>query len=278
VSSAQSPITQSQAANPRDRRSWERYLLHEAEGKLIYGSATLRCQFIDVSLGGCRLRTEQRFSAGALAKVDVVLQIHGITQRMSGITQWTGKGNMIGVRFVHASPQTKNQFAALLTCLVDKEAAETILETVASTGTVAAAVPGTRSPAPPASSVQPAQDSKPDVPHAAPHAVEVAPKESEASIRLLKDGTYMAGTVVDLSLESCTLRMERPFTLGIYIRVEMSFHVRGLTFQLAAVSREILDKHTVEFRFLDVSKRKQEELAQVIEEIRVEKERLAGQP
>lgn len=261
MSSARSPVAQPASANPRDRRSWERYLLHEAEGTLIYGPANFRCRFIDVSLGGCCVRTEQRFSAGALAKVDVVLQIHGMTQRMSGITQWTSKGNLVGVRFVHPSPHAKNQFAALLTCLADKEAAETVRETVASTETIATAVPGTRSHTQPVGSARPAQDAKPDVPQAVAHAVEVAPKESEASIRLLKDGTCLAGEVVDLSLEGCTLRMERPFTLGIYIRVEMSFHVRGLTFQLAGVSREILDKHTVEFRFLDVSKRKQEELA-----------------
>ena len=254
----------------RERRAWERYLLAETEGKIIYRHETLPCRLIDISLGGCRVRTERRFAAGALARVDVVLELHGITQRIAGMTQWTGKENQVGIQFLHASALAKNQFAALLTGLIDEVAAEAVKEAakeaVASPG---AAIAAAAARVALANSTQAASPAK----VAEAEAVESGLKESQAVIRLLKDGSEMAGDVVDLSLEGCTLRMVRPFNLGIYVRVEVSFHVRGLMFRLAGVSQEILDKCTVGFRFLDVSRRKREELEQVIEELRAAKEK-----
>ena len=241
----------------RERRSWERYGFGEAQGKLLYGHAAMSCRFIDISLGGCCVRTEKRFAAGALAKLEVLFDLHGMPQRIAGITQWTGKGNELGIRFVHATPQAKNQFAALLTGLIDETAAAAVKEAVAT----AASAPVQSQLA---GSVQAA-----DVSKAGEHsAVESAQDESQAVVHFLKDGSQIAGSVVNLSLEGCTLQLVRAFNLGIYVRVEISFHVRGLTFQLAGVSQEIYDKHTVGFRFLDVSRRRREELAQAIEEMR----------
>ena len=250
----------------RERRAWERYQFGESAGKLIYRHAALPCRFIDISLGGCCVRTEKRFADGALAKLEVVFALHGLPQRIRGITQWTGRKNELGIRFVFATPQDKNEFAALLTGLIDEAAAEAVKEAtgaaaVASSAGVPARLPGAGVPqlAPP----QPqARDSAP---------MELDSGESQAVVHFVKDGSEVAGTVVDLGLEGCTLRVVRPFNLGIYVRVEISLHVRGLILQLAGVSQEIHDKHTVAFRFLDVSPRRREELAQLVEEMRAAK-------
>jgi hypothetical protein len=262
----------------RERRVWERYLLAETAGTIIYRHLTLPCRLLDISLGGCRVRMEQRFAAGALARVDVVLELHGITQRIGAMTQWTGKDNQLGIQFLHASALAKNQFAALLTGLIDEVAAEAVKEVVKqaaalSAGAIAATA-STRQPE--KQSGGPAQAIPPSGSGEAA-AIEPEQKQSQAVIRFLKDGFEMASEVVDLSLEGCTLRTVRPFTLGIYVRAEVSFHVRGLVFQLAGVSQEIYDKCTVGFRFLDVSRRKREELEQVIEELRAAKAKRQGQ-
>lgn len=258
----------------RERRAWERYLLTETTGKIIYRQMGFPCEFRDISLGGCRVRTEQRFVAGALAKVDVLLELHGIAQRIGGMTQWTGKDNQLGIRFVHASPQTKNEFAALLSGLIDAVAAEAVKEAVKE-GVAVSAVAADKAASlllTAGSAQLPVrallQSGAPEV-----TAIEPEQRESQAVIRFLKDGSEMAGDVVDLSMAGCTLRMVRPFTLGIYVRVEVTFHVRGLVFQLAGVSQEIHDKCTVGFRFLDVSRRRGEELAQAIGELRALKEK-----
>jgi len=263
VSAGQSPIPASSAAansrtSNRERRGWERYRFDQAEGKLIHGQSTMPCRFVDISLGGCCVSTEKRFAAGALARVEVLFDLHGMPQRIAGITQWTGKNNQIGIRFVHATPQAKNQFVALLTGLIDEGAAEAVREVVESAPVASAPV-----------QTEPTNSAQATGHPAAvePSTVELAQGESQAVIRLLKDGSQIAGAVVDLSLECCTLRLVRAFTLGIYVRVEISFHLRGLTFQVAGVSHEVYDKHTVGFRFLDVSKRRLEELAQAIGEM-----------
>jgi hypothetical protein len=263
----------------RERRAWERYILAETVGKIICSHVTFPCRFVDISLGGCCARTEQRFTAGALAKVEVRLDLHGVAQRIGGITQWTGRDNLLGIQFRHASPLARNQLAALLTGLIDETAAEAVKEAVAS-GAIASlpASLSVSSPVPAATSASAASPLQKQQPTAGePTPVEPDQKESQAVIRLLKDGSQMTGDVVDLSLEGCTLRMTRPFTLGIYVRVEVSFHVCGLVFQLAGVSQEIYDKCTIGFRFLEVSRRRGEELAQVIEELRVAREKQAGE-
>jgi hypothetical protein len=257
----------------RERRAWERYGLANTEGKLIHRQVAIACRLVDISLGGCCLRTEKRFAAGALAGVEVVFDLHGLPQRIAGITQWTTKDHQVGVRFMHASPQAKNQFAALLIGLIDEVSAEAVREAVAA----AVITPGARAARPAATPLPAVEQSAPQATAHAPGSADSA-QDSEAVVHFLKDGSRTAGAVVDLTLEKCTLHLARPFTLGIYVRVEISFHIRGLYFQLAGVSQEIYDKQTIGFRFLDLSSRRREELAQAIEERRAAAERSKSQP
>ena len=267
MSTARPSMVESDTASrtsKRERRGWERYSLTDTEGKLIYRHQAMNCRLIDISLGGCCIRTEKRFTHGALAKVEVHFHLHGLPQRIAGITQWTSKGNELGIRFEHASPRTKNEFVALLTGLFDEAAAEAVREAALAEATTPVA---STAPSPSAASSQPPLVSTDNGSIAA----ESAEPSSQAVIHFLKDGSQSAGDVIDLSMEGCTLRLVRPFTVGIYVRVEISFHIRGLVFQLAGVSQEIHDKHTVTFRFLDMSRRRREELTQAIEERRAEK-------
>lgn len=114
----------------RDRRIYERYGLEAPQGKLKYNGTRIPCDIVDVSLGGCCIHTASRFVAGNLAQVEVEMPIHGMLLRMTGITQWTSRNNLVGVRFIHPSQRSKNELAGLLTCLVDKSAADVVAAAV----------------------------------------------------------------------------------------------------------------------------------------------------
>jgi hypothetical protein len=114
----------------RDRRIFERYGLENPKGSLKYNGDKTPCDIVDVSLGGCCIRTETRFVAGNLAQVQVEMPIHGMLLRMAGITQWTSRNNLVGIRFIHPSQRSKNELAGLLTCLVDKSAADVVAAAV----------------------------------------------------------------------------------------------------------------------------------------------------
>jgi hypothetical protein len=50
-------------------------------------------------------------------------------------------------------------------------------------------------------------------------------------------------------------------------QAEVTFHVQGLPFRLGAVTQQMLDKRTVEIRFVQMSRRHRDDLNQVISEL-----------
>ena len=268
----------------RERRMYERFALGGAFGHLISRGVLFPCQFIDISLGGCCLRAENPFTEGALAPVEIVLLIFGLVLRIDGVTQWTTQENLVGVRFMHPSSGSKNQLAALLTCLIDRSAAAAVREAVAA----ASEAPGLPILVAPALASAPAPSSVTEegeleeMVHGRQPAGEAAHKpmlpieeEWPAVVRFLKSRAHIQGLIVDLKPEGCTVRTGEPFPGGLNDHVELSFCILGLPFQLAGVTAVLLDQHNVDIRFLVMSRRKREELRQVLEELREAKERAA---
>jgi len=251
-------------------------------------------------MGGCRLLTENPFAAGALAQVEVVLLAYGLVLRIGGETQWATGDCQVGVRFQHPTPRSKNQLAGLLTCLIDENVAELVKKEVASAGAITASpvlaaqphdeatLPPEPTPVPQEEQAalilpqvcesEPAPVSTPEpVPVAAPPRKVVSygsqsvqcPEDCAwpAVLRFLKDSLNLAGTIVDLGLEGCSVRTGALFTGGQDVRVEVLFRLQGLPFQLAGVTASMLDRDTVDIRFLEMSRRKREELSQVIDEL-----------
>jgi hypothetical protein len=268
----------------QDHRAYERFELGDDRGSLIYAGAKTACQVVDISLGGCCLRTDLPFSAGALAPVEVALPICGMMLRIRGITQWTKLQYLVGVRFIHPNSRSKNLLAGLLTCLADGSATELVKEAIA-----AEVVAGTATQSPalalavelpqarlqsPAPAATPEDDQKPE--ETLPSAESPASNESEglkleeddwsAVLHFLKDGSELAGVVTGLSQEGCSVRTTEPFIAGIHIRVEVEFRMRGLPLRLAGVTEKVREKHMIDIRFLHLSHRKLEELAQVLDE------------
>ena len=311
-----------------DRRVYERFGLDAPGGSLHYKGKKFPCQVVDVSLGGCCVRTEGRFLPGSLADVEVVLPIQGMLLRMAGTTQWVSGQNLVGVRFLHGSLASKNSLASLLTCLVDESATEEVKAAVAAaaqTSTPVVAVElaqDARTPAAPTPKSGPLQEHRealPPSPHherpklAGPHPVELdqpipiqawanrtdadhadashaescqaaasqaaskheartgAPSavrdEWHAILRFLKDGSRQAGALAGLSQSGCSVRTTEPFAAGIHVRLEVDFQMLGLPFLLAGVTEDVPERHTVTIRLLEMSHRKQEELAELVAEL-----------
>jgi len=133
VNTAQSRVSETgkgKEARGRDRRRDDRYVLNGAMGRLLYEWDNWPCEFVDISLSGCCLRLKTYFEPGGLAPVEVVVPLLGIQVRLRGVTQWVSLNGLTGVRFVYPSARAKNEFASLLSGLVDDTAAEVVKEAV----------------------------------------------------------------------------------------------------------------------------------------------------
>ncbi len=109
----------------------DRFDLERSPGTLLHKGSDIPCEMLDISLSGCRLETMRPFTAGALESVRVTLSIHGMLLSIWGITQWTSRERLLGIRFVHPTGRTKNQLAGLLTCVLDETVAEVVKEAIA---------------------------------------------------------------------------------------------------------------------------------------------------
>jgi hypothetical protein len=274
------------AASGRDKRMDERFRLNGAPGKLIHRGVIIPCEMVDVSLSGCSLRTLTRFTAGALESVKVVLSIHEMVLSIWGITQWTRWDELVGIRFIHPTGRTRNQLAGLLTCILDQSAAELVKQAIAKS----AREPGSAiivlehplevsEPEPAAEEVTEVEDEEFQAPPSAPpppkrpelhseHKVlSLEVGDSPAMLHLVAEGTSVAGHMVDVSQDGCLLRLARPLPVRLNAQAEVDFHLQGLPFLLPGLTKDLHDEQILEIRFTEMSRRKRDDLSQVILEL-----------
>jgi hypothetical protein len=279
----------------RDKRVDERFDLDRASGALIHKGTSIPCEMFDVSLSGCRLRTLQPFTAGALESVKVVLAIQGMVLSIWGITQWTQGDRMIGVRFIHPTGRTRNQLAGLLTCLLDSSATEMVMKAVAAAAGEAGGAIITLEHPPP---VEPEPEPEPEIaetleeeefqqappPPPPPKRPELKSEhkvlsmevgDSPAVLHLVAEESIVTGNVLDVSQDGCLVRLARPFAMRLNAQVEVDFHLRGLPFRLPGKTKEMYGDQLVEIRFTEINLRKQDDLSLVILEL-IEASKAAG--
>jgi hypothetical protein len=63
------------------------------------------------------------------------------------------------------------------------------------------------------------------------------------------------------------MRLSRLHSVRLKAQAEVIFHVQGLPFRLAGVTREMHDKRTLEIQFNQMSRRSRDDLNQVITEL-----------
>jgi hypothetical protein len=94
--------------------------------------------------------------------------------------------------------------------------------------------------------------------------------DEAASLLLIKHNATVPCRVVDISLTGCRLRSGERFLPGIQTRVEISFKVHGLVFRFNGVAQWTDDHYTVGIRFVDVTSRRRDELAEILTEVAAE--------
>jgi hypothetical protein len=290
------------AAGCQDDRAVPRYGVEEdAHLLLVKHGSIVPCRILDLSLGGCRVRTLERFPAESMMCVEVNFKVKGLPFRFSGLVQWTDCQHLAGIRFEGVPRRRREELVEALSELEAAEiakAAEPVPEKQVTTERPAEKRPaGMRvveeqaaASQPVAIAEQPEQEAQilVQAPAQAMTAQTAAPAnvktskrerressreavETSAVIDLIKIASRLPGRIQDLSLNGCRIRTDERFPVGIYTRVETEFRLDGLPFRLGGVIQSIHDRNTVGIRFLDMSSRKREQVEQLIEEIREKK-------
>jgi c-di-GMP-binding flagellar brake protein YcgR len=271
-----------------NRRVYPRYPVDcAATITVLTGAGQISGRLVDLSLGGCRLATEQRVLIGIMVRVEVQFQLLGIAFRVVGVAAGTRTGKSFAIRFLD---MPKRRYDELVEVIAEVEAAAALKASTSASPVLAAsgvieghgqAEVALASSKPDTSSQGPASQA----PSNQPPAAQLTPAASgdrrshsrhsvdtRAKLLLVKGGISMSGRILNLSQGGCRLRTDERFNVGIYVRVEAEFYLHGMPFRLAGVSQAILDKNTIGVRFLDMSERRREQLTELMAEI-VEAER-----
>lgn len=82
--------------------------------RLIKMGSRLNGQILDLSLGGCRIRTEQRFLVGIYTRVETEFRVQGLPVLLAGVIQAIYDRNQMGIRFLDVSPRKRDQLVELI--------------------------------------------------------------------------------------------------------------------------------------------------------------------
>lgn len=77
------------------------------------GSA-MPCTLVDVSLDGCRLRTDMETRTGRDVPVEVAFRLGSSSFRLAGRTEWSGNAREIGIYFTEVSPRCETELVEAL--------------------------------------------------------------------------------------------------------------------------------------------------------------------
>ena len=106
-----------------DRRSSSRHAVDtRANLILVKGAIRMAGQILNLSLGGCRVRTDERFSVGIYTRVEAEFFLHGLPFRVGGVSQAILDKNTVGIRFLDMSDRRRDQLTELIAEIAEAEA------------------------------------------------------------------------------------------------------------------------------------------------------------
>ncbi len=119
----------------RDRRRQPR---HEVDTPaavfLVKIGSTLRGRILDLSLSGCRIRTDERFPVGIYTRVETEFCLGGLPFRLGGVIQAIHDRNTVGIRFIDLSDRKRQQVVELIGEIEQLRAAQNSSEPAAAEG------------------------------------------------------------------------------------------------------------------------------------------------
>jgi hypothetical protein len=111
-------------AKARDRRGQAR---HEVDTTasifLVNVGSALRGRIVDLSLGGCRIRTDERFPVGIYTRVEAEFHLQGLPFRLGGVIQAIHNRFTVGIRFLDLSDRKRQQVLDLIDEIDEMQAA-----------------------------------------------------------------------------------------------------------------------------------------------------------
>lgn len=112
---AKTKAPQEQPVKAPDRRAQAR---HEVDTSatifLVRGGLALRGRILDLSLGGCRIRTNEKFPVGIYTRVEIEFHLQGLPFRLGGVIQAIHNRETVGIRWLDLSERKRQQVQDLI--------------------------------------------------------------------------------------------------------------------------------------------------------------------
>lgn len=109
----------------RERRSSPRHAVDTSANLfLVKSGIAMSGKILNLSQGGCRLRTQERFQVGIYVRVEMEFYLHGLPFRLPGVTQSIQDQNTLGVRFLEMSERRREQLTELIAEIAEAELPE----------------------------------------------------------------------------------------------------------------------------------------------------------
>lgn len=109
----------------RERRERRAQLRHAVDASaaivLVHSGSRLSGWILDLSLDGCRIRTDARFPVGIYTRVEAEFRVDGLPFRLGGVIQAIYDRQLVGIRFLDVSERKRAELAQLM---VEIEATE----------------------------------------------------------------------------------------------------------------------------------------------------------
>jgi hypothetical protein len=82
--------------------------------RLVNLAADVHGRILDISTGGCHIRTDTRFTVGIFRRVETEFRIEGLPFRLAGVTQAIYDPFNVGIRFLDISERKREQLLQLI--------------------------------------------------------------------------------------------------------------------------------------------------------------------
>jgi c-di-GMP-binding flagellar brake protein YcgR len=110
--------SESSAPPPNKNRDRRGQVRHEVDTTatifLVKVASALRGRIVDLSLGGCRIHTVEKFPVGIYTRVEVEFHLQGFPFRLGGVIQAIHNRNTVGIRLLDLSERKRQQVLDLI--------------------------------------------------------------------------------------------------------------------------------------------------------------------
>jgi hypothetical protein len=103
-----------EVSSPERRTGARRAVDTSAMIHLIKVGSKIRGHILDLSPGGCRIRTTDRFPLGIYTRVETEFRLQGQTVLVGGVVQAVYERDQIGIRFLDVSQRKRDQLVELI--------------------------------------------------------------------------------------------------------------------------------------------------------------------